>query len=88
MEAGKGDGPPPPELRLLWRIDRYHALPEAGGLNDQPAGLLDRLTILGNVYTAFKSLHTTNDIVTFAKNSPDMMKIVSTVLELERDGTE
>jgi hypothetical protein len=24
----------------------------------------------------------------FAKNSPDMMKIVSTVLELERDGTE
>lgn len=42
--------PPPPELRLFWMCMRYGALPEPGGLFDQDAGLLGRMSLLGNVY--------------------------------------
>lgn len=29
---------------LAWRCKRYSALPRAGGVDDQPAGLLDRMS--------------------------------------------
>ncbi len=45
---------PPPELRLAWQAISYHALPEVGGLFDQPAGLLSRITQAYNVWIAFK----------------------------------
>lgn len=44
---------PPPELRLAWQATGYHALPEAGGLLDQPAGLLNRMTAAYNAWQAF-----------------------------------
>ena len=50
--ASGGDGPPPPELRLYWTCQRYSGLPDAGGLLEQDAGLLDRMTTLGAVYEA------------------------------------
>jgi len=36
-----GRAAPPPELQMAWQADRWHALPNGGGLIDQPAGLLD-----------------------------------------------
>ena len=56
--AACGEDPkaePPPELRLAWQAVGYHALPEAGGLLDQPAGLMSRMIQLYNVWFAFKS---------------------------------
>ncbi|MHB0922609.1 MAG: hypothetical protein ACYC3H_01415 [Bellilinea sp.] len=56
--AACGEDPraePPPELRLAWQAFGFHALPEAGGLLDQPAGLLTRMTRIYNVWLAFKS---------------------------------
>lgn len=44
------DTPPPPELRLYWMCQRYGALPEPGAMLDQDAGLIARMTLLGNVY--------------------------------------
>jgi len=44
---------PPPELRLAWQAVGYRALPEAGGLLDQPAGLLSRMTQAYNAWFAF-----------------------------------
>lgn len=41
---------PPPELRLYWMCMRYGSLPEPGGLLDQDAGLMGRMSLLGNVY--------------------------------------
>ncbi len=46
---------PPPELRLAWQAVSYHTLPEAGGLLDQPAGLLSRMTSLYNVWTSYRA---------------------------------
>lgn len=47
--------PPPRELKLAWQAISYHALPEAGGLLDQPAGLLSRMTACYNAWQAFRS---------------------------------
>lgn len=48
--ARGGNEEPPPELRLYWQCRRFNALPDAGAVLDQDAGLLSRMTILGNVY--------------------------------------
>ena len=50
--ANGGDGPAPPELRLYWQCQRYGGLPDAGGLLEQDAGLIERMTTLGAVYEA------------------------------------
>lgn len=39
---------PPDELKLLWQIERYKALPLAGGLLDQPAILMRQMNICIN----------------------------------------
>lgn len=41
---------PPPELRLYWLCMRYSSLPGPGALLDQDAGLMNRMSVLGNVY--------------------------------------
>jgi hypothetical protein len=67
---------------MVWQIDRWNTLPEGGGLLDQPAGLMSKLQVISNVYSAFKALHSASDIVNFANNNPDMMRIVAIVNEM------
>lgn len=45
---------PPSELTLQWQCERYSVLPEAGGLNDQPAGLVARMEHAAGVYRAMQ----------------------------------
>ena len=52
MGAAQGFTPPPDELRLYWMSQRFSALPEDGGLYEQDAGLLTRMSVLDNVYRA------------------------------------
>ena len=59
-DCADGKGPPPGELQLAWQARGWGALPEAGGLLDQPAGLLDRMSTCLHVY----------DAVTAYKKSP------------------
>jgi len=47
---------PPQALWLAWQCHRWGSLPEAGGLLDQPAGLLQRMSVAENVYNAFVAL--------------------------------
>lgn len=54
------DGTPPPELLLAWQMDRYHALPRAGGLLDQPAQTMRRAAAARNAYDAIKASHRMN----------------------------
>lgn len=46
---------PPPELSLAFSCERWHALPYEGGLLDQPAGLMHRMSLVMNIHNAFKS---------------------------------
>lgn len=49
-------GPPPPILILAWDVERWGTLPEAGGLYDQDAAILNEMNVLGNVYKAVSRL--------------------------------
>ncbi len=53
VKAATKKGPPPPELELAWSARSWNALPEPGGLLDQPAGLLARMQVAINVWDAF-----------------------------------
>lgn len=49
MEAARGEGPAPSDLKLAWWCGDSR-LPEAGGVLDQDAGLWGRMQALANVY--------------------------------------
>lgn len=42
--------PPPDELVLGWQCERWHTLPEPGGMYDQDAGLVYRMGALMNIH--------------------------------------
>jgi len=46
--------PTPPLLELALHCKTWNSLPRAGGILDQPYGLMQRLTAVYNVYSAFK----------------------------------
>lgn len=52
LAGGADDETPPPELQLYWQCQRFNALPDAGALLEQDAGLLARMTLLGSIYEA------------------------------------
>jgi hypothetical protein len=45
-------GAPPKELRMGWLAKTWGSLPDSGGLYDQEASLLHRMTVLTNIHTA------------------------------------
>lgn len=51
----EGKGPLPPELMLKRRCDRYHALPESGGVLEQEAGLLDRMELAESIFHTWRA---------------------------------
>jgi len=53
--ADTKDAPLPQELVTQWRMERYGALPRAGGLDDQPAGLIQRAETAAVVYSAMRN---------------------------------
>ena len=48
----RDNGTPPAELKLSWDCERWHTLPEAGGLLDQDFTLITRMKSLSSVYSA------------------------------------
>lgn len=54
-DYAEGKSAPPDELRLAFRCQQWNALPSAGGILDQPAGLVERMTVASNVYYAWKA---------------------------------
>jgi hypothetical protein len=78
------DLPPPAELRLAFQATTYGALPLAGGLFDQPAGLLSRMTQAYNTWLAYHSFHNC-DLAHYdkwAKANPDLNRILQRVRKL------
>ena len=56
MQAAYHKAAPPPLLRLAWQCERYHALPDAGGVLDQDYAIVTEMSILSNVYTTIQHL--------------------------------
>ena len=50
--AAVTDGSPPNELKMAWQCERWHALPDAGGIMDQDFVLMQRMATLSNIYNA------------------------------------
>lgn len=46
------DAPPPVELQLAWKCERWNTLPDAGGMYDQDCRLTTYMTGLSNIYNA------------------------------------
>jgi len=84
--CAEGEGDPPHELALYWKAQGYSALPRVGGLEDQPAGLLDRMAVASNIYSAWKGLNESKHKVQWSRDHPDGWAICSRVMELRKYG--
>lgn len=56
MDCVDSDGEAPPELRLAWSCERWHCLPDAGGLYEQEYQTLYRMAVFSNIYQAMNRL--------------------------------
>ena len=85
-DCAEGKGPPPGELTLGWQEQSWQALPEAGGLNDQPAGLLERMGASLRVFDAMRAYADCppGHEGEFSKRNPRAWEIVLSVMELRR----
>jgi len=85
-DCAEGKGPPPGELTLAWQAQSWQALPEAGGLRDQPAGLLDRMGASLRVHDAMRAYADSpaGHEGEFAKRNPRAWAIVLSVMGLRR----
>lgn len=92
-DAGQYDAPPPRLLTHAWRIKRWGALPEAGGLLDQPAGLLQKLAYLSDVYNAHRAWRTaletqdSDGLARWQQQHPDIMTLMADIREARRGET-
>ena len=77
------------ELRMAWQCERWHALPEQGGLLDQPAGMMQRMAAMLNVYNAFKTFKASSgNLMALANSQPQVLTLVRDIerMENEHDG--
>jgi hypothetical protein len=61
---------PPSELELAQTCRRWNCLPNEGGLLDQPAGLMRRMTIAENIYNTFRGLEESDDWTKYVQEHP------------------
>jgi hypothetical protein len=85
-DYAEDNGDPPPELRLAMNCRAWGCLPEAGGLQDQPAGLITRMNVCLNVYDAMRASIKAKDKVTWAKENPEAYEIMQDVIRMRNGG--
>jgi len=83
-DCAEGRGEPPPALTLAWRCDRWHALPEAGGMRQQPYRLMQDMSAAANVYQAISAWRSARNWADWSQANPQMWKVVAAVLKLRR----
>jgi hypothetical protein len=59
--------------------ERWHSLPEAGGILDQPAGLLDRMAIITRTVNTMSAFYSSDNWPKFLEDNPDEAKFVEWV---------
>jgi hypothetical protein len=78
---------PPPELTLYFQMrDFPGSLPEAGGLRDQPAGLLTRIRRAGRVWTVYTDFHNATSWKRFSLQRPDDWELKNAMDEMRNKG--
>lgn len=80
--CAEGSGPPPPELELAWQVRGWGALPEPGGLRDQRAGELRRMSVALNAYGAVRAFHASSDKAKWARDYPGQWEVFQHVMTL------
>ena len=88
-DTGQYGTPPTPELQLALDCSNYGTLPYAGGLEEQPAGLMDDLRRLANIYNSFYDMvHAKLDQKRWSEENPGKFQIVAgiEVLRAKQDG--
>ena len=85
-DAAEGKGFVPEELRLAFRCQQWGSLPMSGGLLDQPAGLVEKMTVAINVFNAWK-YHVSRDPKSDAEYfKSDTWKVAKEVIDLRKNG--
>ena len=80
---------PPPELSLAFQAEQWGVLPEPGGLRDQRAGELDRMTAVLNTYRTMKSYKEVKpkDKSKWRKNNPQAWELCEAIRDMRiKDG--
>jgi len=72
-------GAPPPELALAWQCRAWGALPNAGGILDQPAGLLERMRQAEAVYAAMRAWLASDRSAAWRNEHKDVWNIVKRI---------
>lgn len=79
----------PPLLELGMQVDRYNTLPASGGLWDQPAGLMRKITQVLNVYHAVKMNKRdgskAGEMAKWRKEHEDVWSIVSDIRNMREN---
>ena len=79
--------PPPPELSLAFNCQKWGVLPDAGGLRDQRAGIVNRMTAAMNVYEAYSALARSKSLKEWQRNNPAQYALWAKVEEM-RNGAD
>lgn len=85
VEYAEHRGPQPPELERLAEIRFWNVLPRAGGLLDQPAGLLKRLQYAERLFLAWRGWTEAQDPDTWKTDHPADWPLVKSVLTMRRN---
>ena len=85
-DAADKKGRPPQALVEAWKCHRWDALPEPGGLRDQPIRLMADMTLCENVYDAIKVWRRSKNWARFQQDNPQTWEIVSEVLRRRKNG--
>ncbi len=85
-DCADGKGPPPPELTLAWQAERWHTLPEPGGMRDQVAGELERMAASANVFDTVRSFRASKNWAQWSRANKDAMKIMDVIMKLRANG--
>jgi hypothetical protein len=68
--------------------ERWHALPEPGGLLDQPAGLMERMTAALNVVNTLRARNASENWAQWMNDNPDAARLINEVEKLRSEHGE
>jgi len=70
---------PPIELKYVLQSQSYGGLPNDGGLRNQPAGLMIRMSAVYNVWTAFSKFKSAGFNPDWITNNSELWEIITEV---------
>ena len=82
-----GQGPKPKEIKLYEDCVYWHTLPVAGGIWEQPYGVLDRSRTAVNIYDAIKAYNQHWSEPGWVDDNPEVLKTMVLYWDL-RDEVE